>query len=58
MAHHLYQLQLGKTVNEVVRIDGPWDTWGYVVKLNPNGFNTIRGLGRPKTKPTIPEKTK
>ena len=49
MSHHLYQLKLGTAVGELVKINGPWDTWGRVLSLKPDGFNLIRGCG--KTKP-------
>lgn len=48
MSHHLYQLQLGSHVGELVRINGPWDTWGRVVRLRESGFHLIKGLGHKK----------
>lgn len=44
----LYQLQLGTYVGQVVRINGPHDTWGKVIELRSSGFNLIRGLGHTK----------
>lgn len=44
----LYQLQLGNYPGEIVRIDGPFDTWGKVLSLRSNGFHLIRGLGHKK----------
>lgn len=48
MSGQLYQLQLGKAAGDVVKIAGPWDTWGRVIKLQPTGFHLIRGLGHSK----------
>lgn len=47
MSFHLYQLPLGSAVGELVRIDGPFDTWGRVIQLRPV-FHLIRGLGHKK----------
>lgn len=48
MWDQLYQLQLGQEVGQLVRINGPWDTWGRVLKLRPDGYHLIRGLGHRK----------
>lgn len=45
---YLYQLKLGTHVGQTVKIDGPFDTWGYVVALKESGFNLIRGTGNVK----------
>ena len=50
MSGHLYQLQLGQRPGELVRINGPWDTWGRLIALRNSGFNLIRGLGHQKPK--------
>ena len=58
MSHALYQLKTppDAEVGRLVRIDGPYDTWGRVIKLQESGFHLIRGLGRgqPKIKGTKP----
>lgn len=43
----LYQLQCppGTRVGDIVSVNGPWDTWGRVLELRPNGFHLIRGIG-------------
>lgn len=45
MSHHLYQLETNAKPGEIVRINGPWDTWGRVVELQDSGYHLIRGLG-------------
>lgn len=49
MSGLLYQLQLGTHVGDLVRINGPWDTWGRVIKLQDSGYHLIRGLGHQKS---------
>ena len=44
----LYQLPVGSFVGQYVRVDGPWDAYGQVIKLNENGYHLIRGLGHKK----------
>lgn len=47
----MYQLRTTKPVEigDVVRIDGPWDTFGYVIALNEEtGHHSIRGVGKSK----------
>ncbi len=53
MSGHLYQLKLGKAVGDLVRIDGPWDTWGRVLSLKNSDFHLIRGLGHQKPQETF-----
>ncbi len=48
MSGALYQLQTTALPGEVMRINGPWDTWGRVIKLQSSGFHLIRGLGHQK----------
>ena len=48
MRGQLYQLQTTAQPGQVVRINGPWDTWGRVIKLQPSGFHLIRGMGYKK----------
>ena len=50
MSGFLYQLKVSKPVfvGKVVTINGPWDKYGTVIKLNDNGFHLIRGLGHSK----------
>ncbi len=50
MSFHLYQLQLGSKVGDLVRINGPHDTWGRVREIRENGFHLIRGLGHQRPK--------
>lgn len=45
MSSQLYQLQTSAKPGELMRINGPWDTWGRVIKHQPSGFHLIRGLG-------------
>jgi hypothetical protein len=52
MPGHLYQLPTDRLPGQLVRIDGPWDTWGYVVKHQPSGYHLIRGLGHQR--PALP----
>lgn len=45
---HLYQLyerQFKRLNANVVRINGPWDTFGRIIKQQENGTYLIRGLG-------------
>lgn len=48
MSQLLYQLQLGTQVGDLVKINGPWDTWGRVIALRDTGFHLVRGLGHRK----------
>lgn len=52
MSHHLYQLWTQAQPGQIVRIGGPWDTWGQVIKLLDNGYSLIRGLGHHKPRRT------
>jgi hypothetical protein len=47
---NLYQLKLGTIPGQIVRIDGPYDTYGKVLALRENGFHLIRGIGKTKPK--------
>jgi hypothetical protein len=46
----LYQLRTGVPVEEgdVVRVGGPFDTFGVVTKLNDDGYHLIHGIGKSK----------
>lgn len=44
----LYQLQTTALPGQIMTINGPWDTWGMVIKRQPSGFHLIRGLGHTK----------
>lgn len=46
MSRHLYQLKVTGSVGGIVRVNGPWDTWGRIIQLRPSGYHLIRGLGR------------
>jgi hypothetical protein len=49
MSCHLYQLwpnQFKRLPSGAVRIDGPWDTFGRIIKLQDDGTYLIRGTGR------------
>lgn len=46
----LYQLKTKALPGKLMRIDGPWDTWGRVLKHQSSGFHLIRGLGKTKPK--------
>lgn len=48
MSGNLYQLQTKARPGEVMLIDGPYDTYGRVIKLQESGFHLIRGLGHQK----------
>lgn len=50
MSHFLYQLKVigNVSVGRIVRINGPWDTYGHVIKLRDSGYHLIRGLGHKK----------
>lgn len=46
---HLYQLyphQFVRLRSGAVRIDGPWDTFGIILKEQDNGTFLIRGTGK------------
>lgn len=48
MSGNLYQLQTTALPGQIMRIDGPYDTYGRVISLQPSGFHLIRGLGHKK----------
>jgi|GEM_PF-3036794 len=50
MSGQLYQLQVSGNpkAGDVVRISGPWDTWGVIQALRDNGYHLIRGAGHRK----------
>ena len=48
MSGLLYQLETKAMPGQIMRIDGPWDTWGLVIKHQASGFHLIRGLGHKK----------
>lgn len=48
MSGLLYQLETKAMPGQIMRIDGPWDTWGRVIKHQASGFHLIRGLGHKK----------
>ena len=48
MSGLLYQLKTKAMPGQIMRIDGPWDTWGQVIKHQASGFHLIRGLGHKK----------
>jgi hypothetical protein len=46
--NHLYQLReqdFKRLPSGSVRIDGPWDTYGVLIKLQSDGTWLIRGTG-------------
>lgn len=58
MSYFLYQLAIDKQPGQVVRINGPWDTWGYILSRQSSGFHLIRGLGHSKPPFEIYKKAK
>lgn len=48
MSGYLYQLKVQARPGQIIRIDGPWDTWGRVIRLQESGYHLIRGLGHQK----------
>lgn len=53
MSGHLYQLKVGDYIGQIVRIDGPWNTYGRVIRYRTTGFHLIRGLGHTKPNETL-----
>lgn len=48
MSGLLYQLETKAMPGQIMRIGGPWDTWGLVIKRQASGFHLIRGIGHNK----------
>lgn len=42
---NLYQLRTQALPGQLMRIGGPYDTYGRVMALQDSGFHLIRGLG-------------
>ena len=47
---NLYQLRTAAPVGAMVTINGPYDTYGRVIKKQESGYHLIRGLGHDKPK--------
>jgi hypothetical protein len=45
MSENLYQLRTKALPGQAVLIDGPYDRYGRVIKLQDSGFHLIRGTG-------------
>ncbi|MER9436726.1 hypothetical protein NKJ04_17685 [Mesorhizobium sp. M0618] len=45
MSGNLYQLRTAALPGQHVIIDGPYDRYGRVIKLQDSGFHLIRGIG-------------
>lgn len=52
MSGNLYQLRTTALPGQYVIIDGPYDRYGRVIKLQESGFHLIRGIGFDKPSST------
>lgn len=46
MLYQLFDHQFTRLPSGAVRIDGPWDTYGRIIKRQDDGTWLIRGTGR------------